>query len=74
MGFFDRYRYRKFEGVEPDVDAGEKDEELEPLPNLTLAEFWPPSPRVKLLLIGLGFFLFNMLLLCILAWAFYINR
>lgn len=74
MGFFDLYRYRKPEDVGPEVNAGEKDEDLEPLPKLTLAEFWPPSPRVKLLLIGLGFFLFNMMLLCILAWAFYINR
>lgn len=71
MGFLDFYRYRKSDDAEPEVV---EDEELEPLPKLTLAEFWPPSPRVKLLLIGLAFFLFNMLLLCVWAWALYINR
>lgn len=28
-------------------------------------ELWPPSPRVKLLYIGVGFFLFNLSLICI---------
>lgn len=74
MGFFDLYRYRKPEDAEPEVNPGEEEEELEPLPKLTLSEFWPPSPRVKLLLVGVGFFVFNLLLLCIWAFVLYINR
>ena len=49
-----------------DGDGEEKREETpEPLPRLSVSELWPPSPRVKLLYIGAGFFLFNLLLLCI---------
>ena len=55
----------------PKRDKDDKDdvpeEEPEPLPRIAMAELWPPSPRVRLLYIGIGFFLFNLLLLCI--WA-----
>ena len=74
MGFFDLYRSRKPEGAEPEVEGAEQAEQLDPLPKLTLSEFWPPSPRVKPLLIGMGFFMLNFLLLCIWAWALYVNR
>jgi len=39
-----------------------------------LSEFWPPSPRIKILYIGLAFMLLNGLLLCIWAFALYSNR
>ncbi len=39
-----------------------------------LSELWPPSPRVKILYIGLAFFLFNGLLICIWAFALYLSR
>lgn len=74
MGFFDLYRYGKRQDSESEVDGAESEKELEPLPKLTLSEFWPPSPRVKPLLIGMGFFMLNFLLLCIWAWALYVNR
>lgn len=38
-----------------------------------MSELWPPSPRVKLLYIGIGFFLLNMILLVVLAITLYIN-
>jgi hypothetical protein len=74
VGFFDLYRSRMPQGSEPEVDGAEQENELEPLSKLTLSEFWPPSPRVKPLLIGMGFFMLNFLLLCIWAWALYVNR
>jgi len=73
VGFFDLYRIRKPQGPEPGVDGEEPEEELEPLPKLELSEFWPPSPRVRMLYIGLGFFLFNLGLLCVWAWVLYTN-
>jgi hypothetical protein len=41
---------------------------------ITFSELWPPSPRVKLLYIGLAFALLNGLLLCAWAVALYVNR
>lgn len=67
MGLLDLYRVPKPEKDRP-VD-GEDDEEEEPkpepLPRITVSELWPPSPRVKLLYVGLFFFLLNGLLICI---------
>jgi hypothetical protein len=63
MGLLDLYRIRK---PERDRSHGDVDEEKpEPLPRIGLNELWPPSPRVKLLYIGVGFFLFNLTLICI---------
>lgn len=72
MGFLDLYRTRKPESTEP-VEGEEPEEELEPLPKISFTELWPPSPRVKLLYIGIGFFLFNAVLLCVWAWAILSN-
>lgn len=63
MGLLDRFRIRQFVPSR-EVDE-EREEELEPLPPLSWGELWPPTPRVKILYIGIGFFLFNLLLLCI---------
>lgn len=63
MGLLDRFRFRQFVPSR-EVDE-EREEELEPLPPLSWGELWPPTPRVKILYIGIGFFLFNLLLLCI---------
>lgn len=63
MGLLDIYglrRTKKDQQVEE-----EPGEELEPLPKISMSELWPPSPRVKLLYIGLGFGLFNFILLAI---------
>lgn len=63
MGLLDIYglrRTKKDQQVEE-----EPEEELEPLPKISMSELWPPSPRVKLLYIGLGFGLFNFVLLAI---------
>lgn len=68
MGFLDLYRRRKPQGDEADV---EDNEELEPLPKLSLSEFWPPSPRVRMLYIGMIFVVINTILLCIWAYVFY---
>lgn len=65
MGLLDLYRRPKPEPKQPEEEAD--DEKPEPLPRITMSELWPPSPRVKMLYIGVGFFLFNMTLLCI--WA-----
>lgn len=70
MGFFDLYRIRKPESDEHELDD-EQEEELEPLPKLSLSEFWPPSPRVKMLYIGMIFVVINLLLLCTWAIVFY---
>ena len=65
MGLLDLYRSPKREKAE---EPEQQEEELEPLPRISVSELWPPSPRVKLLYIGVGFFLFNLMLLCI--WAY----
>ena len=49
----------------PKREQGTEEEKPEPLPRISMSELWPPSPRVKLLYIAIGFFLFNLLLICI---------
>lgn len=66
MGLLDIYGLRRTPKVE---EVEEPKEKLEPLPKLSMSELWPPSPRVKLLYIGLGFALFNILLLAIWVYA-----
>lgn len=73
MGLLDLYRTKKPKGTEP-VEGEDPEEMLEPLPKISLTELWPPSPRVKMLYIGLGFALLNGCLLCIWAWALLSNR
>lgn len=63
MGLLDIYglrRTKKDQQLE-----GKPEEELEPLPKLSMSELWPPSPRVKVLYVGLGFALLNLILLAI---------
>lgn len=67
MGFLDLYGLRRTPKTPP-VDDPEE-EKLEPLPKLSMSELWPPSPRVKLLYIGLGFGLLNFILLGIWVWV-----
>jgi hypothetical protein len=76
VGLLDLYRSPK-----PDKDRpvdGEAEEEVEPepepLPRITTSELWPPSPRVKMLYIGLIFFLVNMLLICVWGYVLFVNR
>ena len=64
MGLLDLYRSPK---PPRDREITEEEEKPEPLPKISMSELWPPTPRVKLLYIGVGFFLFNLLLICI--WA-----
>jgi hypothetical protein len=70
VGILDLYRSPKPQSDSTSIgtDADEA-EEPEPLPPLSLSEFWPISPRVKLLLIGLGFFLLNLILLGVFAYV-----
>ena len=71
MGLLDLYRTPK---PERDLDdLAEPEETPEPLPKIAKEELWPPSPRVKILYIGIGFFLFNMVLLCIWGYAMITN-
>lgn len=72
MGFFDLYRIRKPQSDDKDLDE-DQEEELEPLPPLSLSEFWPPSPRVRILYIGMVFVVINFTLLCIWAIVFYMR-
>ena len=75
MGLLDLYRVRKPEEDRPvEGDGNEEEEVQEPLPRITMSELWPPSPRVKLLYIGLGFFLLNGLLICIWAYVMFATR
>ena len=66
MGLLDIYGLRRTK--KDQKIAEEPEEELEPLPKLSMSELWPPSPRVRLLYIGLGFALLNVILLAI--WVF----
>lgn len=61
MGLLDIYGLRRTPKIDPVVEPEE--EQLEPLPKISMSELWPPSPRVKLLYIGLGFGVFNFILL-----------
>lgn len=63
----DLYRFPKAPQTAGDE---EPEEELEPLPPLSWGELWPPTPRVKILYIGLGFVVLNLLLLCVFAYVF----
>lgn len=64
MGLLDIYGLRRTPKDEQ-VDEETDEEKLEPLPKIGMDELWPPSPRVKLLYIGLGFGVFNFILLAI---------
>lgn len=64
MGLLDIYGLRRTK-KDQQVEEEEPEEKLEPLPKISMSELWPPSPRVKLLYIGLGFGLFNFILLAI---------
>ena len=66
MGLLDLYGLRRNKNDQQEVDDPE--EKLEPLPKISMSELWPPSPRVRLLYIGLGFGLLNFILLAI--WVF----
>ena len=66
MGLLDIYGLRRTKKDQQVAD--EPEEVLEPLPKISMSELWPPSPRVKLLYIGLGFALLNLILLAI--WVF----
>lgn len=63
MGLLDIYGLRRTPKDQQVED--EPEEELEPLPKISMSELWPPSPRVRLLYIGLGFGLINVILLAI---------
>lgn len=65
MGLLDIYGLRRTPKDQQVDDNNEEKEKLEPLPKISMSELWPPSPRVKLLYIGLGFGLFNFILLAI---------
>ncbi len=66
MGLLDIYGLRRTpKNQEVDESEEAEEEKLEPLPKIGMDELWPPSPRVKLLYIGLGFGLFNFILLAI---------
>lgn len=64
MGLLDIYGLRRTPKNQQ-VDEPEGEEQLEPLPKISMSELWPPSPRVKLLYIGLGFGFLNFILLAI---------
>lgn len=69
MGLLNIYGLRRTpKDQQVDDPEEDKEEKLEPLPKISMSELWPPSPRVKMLYIGLGFALFNILLLAI--WVF----
>ncbi|HVL26317.1 MAG TPA: hypothetical protein VM450_19665 [Thermomicrobiales bacterium] len=51
-----------------------EDEAPEGPGRIAFSELWPPTPRVRLLYIGLGFVLLNGLLLCVWAYALFIYR
>lgn len=65
MGLLDIYGLRRTPKDQQVDENAEEEEPLEPLPKISMSELWPPSPRVKLLYIGLGFGLFNFILLAI---------
>jgi hypothetical protein len=67
VGILDLYRSPKSQGDSSPVGT-ESEEVLEPLPPLSLSEFWPISPRVRLLLIGMVFVLINLVLLGVFAY------
>lgn len=64
MGLLDIYGLRRTP-KDQQVDENNEEEKPEPLPKISMSELWPPSPRVKLLYIGIGFGLFNFILLAI---------
>lgn len=66
MGLLDLYGLRR--NKRDQQELGDSTEKLEPLPKISMSELWPPSPRVKMLYIGLGFGLLNFILLAI--WVF----
>jgi hypothetical protein len=60
-----------------DVSQAEQVEvESEERPNFPPPEFrlFPPSPKAQIILIGVGFFLLNLILIAIVAIAFYVSR
>lgn len=63
MGLLDIYGLRRNKKDKQEVVDSKR--QVEPLPKISMSELWPPSPRVKLLYIGLGFAALNILLLVI---------
>jgi hypothetical protein len=74
VGFLDLYRTPKYQRDGDGNDVDDVEEPLEPLPPLSWSELWPPSPRVRILLIGAGFFLLNFILLGIFAIVWVTNN
>ncbi len=63
MGLLDIYGLRRNKKDKQEVEGS--NEKPEPLPKISMSELWPPSPRVRLLYIGLGFALLNIILFVI---------
>lgn len=63
MGLLDIYGLRRNKKDKQEVERS--NEKPEPLPKISMSELWPPSPRVRLLYIGLGFALLNIILFVI---------
>ena len=56
--------------LQDDVAVESTDQPLREAPEFKL---WPPSPKAQILYIGIGLFLFNLLLIAIWAVALYYN-
>ena len=72
MGLLDLYGIRRNKKDKQEIV--EPEEKLEPLPKISMSELWPPSPRARLLYIGLGFGLLNFVLLAIWVYAMVVLR
>ncbi len=73
MGSIDRDDTYPAQADDHDIALTEETEPEGP-GKITFSELWPPSPRIKILYIGLAFVLLNGLLLCAWAVALYVNR
>ncbi len=61
MGLFSKYQ------APPSEHEDMAPFEPEPPIDRSLGPLWPPSPKVQILLLGIGFFLLNLLLLVFFA-------